>query len=166
MGVAMMAFCIPDTRGQSIGPSILNTSGGYGTIAGNDYEWSVGELAMVNTYTSAAVTVTQGLLQPAYGSLGVAKTQPVVSGLRVFPNPSSAIVNVQYSSPGSGIMNYRVMDVTGQLLQTGSVKLVPGVNTQQVNISTFAEGNYMLEVECSVTGMAAQQMSYKIQKLN
>ena len=67
------------SRAQSIGPAIVNASGN--TFAQGDmiYEWSIGELALVETMINASGSITNGLLQP------VIPTQIITDGFLVFP---------------------------------------------------------------------------------
>ena len=68
------------SRAQSIGPAIVNAAGN--TYAQGDmiYEWSLGELALVETMINASGSITNGLLQP------VLPTQIITEGFPLFPN--------------------------------------------------------------------------------
>lgn len=160
-------FAAPLARGQSIWPSTLNATGGSGIIGGNVYDYSIGEIALVNTFTTASIIVTQGLLQTDLhdGTNAVAATSKVVSQLQVFPNPSKALVNVQFNAACSGKMNLALRDITGRLILQQKVDVLPGSNLQQVDISSLAAAIYMLEVAITPAEGIAETSSYKIQKL-
>lgn len=164
--VALLFMAIPHAKGQSIGPSTINAAGGYATLSGNEYEWSIGEMTMVSTFSTSAIVVTQGVLQPAFGSLDVKTTQNLTDGLLVFPNPANTTVNIQYTATDNGKLNYRLMDVVGRVILSDSKDLKIGVNTLPLNIANLAEGTYLLEVTCDIHNISGQTMSYKIQKLN
>lgn len=151
-------------RGQSITPSVINNMGGSGTIAGNTYEWSVGEI-MVSTFTTSSVIVTQGVLQPKSGTSDV-PVLPVLSGINVFPNPSNSAVNIQFNSQDNGTLSYRLMDVAGRVIFENSSEVRPGMVTKQFDISQLAVANYMLQVFLRPVNGAETSNTFKIQKLN
>ena len=65
--LAILSFVITgDANGQTAAPYITNVAGGsYHTDTSYaQYEWSVGELAVIETYTSANIIITNGVLQP------------------------------------------------------------------------------------------------------
>jgi len=160
--VAMAA--LPDARGQSIGPSVMNSNGGSGTAAGNTFEWSIGEL-MVHTSTSASVIVTEGVLQPNMSTTGVG-TVSLASQLDVFPNPSSSIVNIKFTAPHEGTLYYRLVDVLGRVLQESTAEVRSGITTRQLDITSLACASYMLHVTYKTAGAQQESTTYKIQKLN
>lgn len=49
---------------QTVGPTTLNTTGNSHTQGDITYEWSVGEMALVETMITTKLSVTNGLLQP------------------------------------------------------------------------------------------------------
>ncbi len=161
--VAMLAG-LPSVRGQSITPSVLNASGGSGTIGSNTFEWSVGEI-MVATLSSTSLIVTQGVLQPKGGPASIAD-DPLTPRLDVFPNPSSSVVNIQFNSPGSGTLISRVIDVTGKVLIEDAATVKQGSTTRQLDIRQFACATYMLQVTYKTEDNTEKSTTYKIQKLN
>lgn len=154
----------PMVRGQSITPSVINNTGGSGTIGSNTYEWSVGEI-MVNTFTASTVIVTEGLLQPNLSSTGIATT-PAITGISVFPNPSSSVVNIQLDAKSEGSLTYRLMDVAGRLITENTCEIKAGNVIRQLDIKNLASANYMLQVFYKAQGAEEQASTFKIQKLN
>lgn len=161
--LAMLAAS-PNVRGQSIGPSVLNATGGTGTAGGNTFEWSVGE-TMVSTFTSSSIIVTQGVLQPTSGTTEIVDNK-LATRLDVFPNPASAVVNVQFNAPGQGTLTYRLTDLLGRVMQEKAVEVNAGTTTKQLNIKDLACATYMLQVLYKTKGNNEESATYKIQKLN
>lgn len=60
----LIAFFVQNSRAQDIGPATVNAAGN--TYTQNDiiYEWSIGEIALVETMISSKGSITNGLLQP------------------------------------------------------------------------------------------------------
>ena len=157
----------PLARGQSIWPSTLNATGGSTYIGGNEFEWSVGEMALVNTFTTSSVIVTQGILQTRFGpgAVDVPSTTNLGDYLQVFPNPATGSINVKYTSNNEGILGLRLMDMTGKLLTEQKAEVKQGTANQKLDISTLAVATYMLEVYMMPTEGKMETTTYKIQKL-
>ena len=164
LGTVVAFMGLPMARGQSIWPSTINASGGSANIGGNNYEWSIGEMTMVSTFTTSTIILTQGLLQPGAGTTGI-KDNTLLSGLQVFPNPSSSVVNIQYNALSEGTLSFRLMDVTGRLLMESSMNMKQGQNTKQLDISNLAVATYMLNISVSPANGAEETTTYKMQKL-
>jgi hypothetical protein len=155
---------MPTVRGQSITPDVINCTGGSGVIAGNTFEWSVGEI-MVSTFTSSSLVVTQGVLQPNPGSSSIAAA-PTLTGMNVFPNPAKSIVNIQFSAPDAGQLIYRLIDVAGRTITEHTSEVKPGEVMRQLDIEKLACANYMLQVFYRAEGKPEATNTWKIQKLN
>jgi type IX secretion system substrate protein len=152
-------------QAQSIGPSTLNSVGNSAPIGGNVFDWSVGEMTMVSTFTTSSIIITQGLLQPAHiAAENVGNVQPL-SGLKVFPNPASSVVNIQYVSPGQGTLSFRLVDLAGKVISNQTAAVTGGTNLETVNVTDLACATYMLEVTVNNGNASSESTSYKIQKL-
>jgi len=49
---------------QSLTPWAINSVGGTSTVSDNIYEWSIGEVALINTMVTPQLLLTNGFLQP------------------------------------------------------------------------------------------------------
>lgn len=150
---------------QSIGPSIINATGGSGAIGSYMYDWSIGELCMVSTYYGSDIIVTQGLLQNDISFAAGVANHTLTDGLQVFPNPASSEVNLRLTSATEGRLSYRLMDMTGKTIKTSMTDIRPGATLEQLNISGLAAATYLLEVSFKTEGTEAEMTSFKIQKL-
>ena len=168
MGAFVLLIGLPTTRGQSIKPNTLNTSGGTQTIGRTEFDWSVGEAALVNTFygpTGKNIIVTQGLLQNEMSTpVKIANTN-LAQHLQVFPNPANSIVNLQYTSPADGMLGYRLMDMAGKVIIQHSGEVKQGIALEQLNISELAAATYLLEVSFKDNSNIDAMTSYKIEKL-
>ncbi len=153
---------------QSLGPSTLNSAGGSRVIGAYEFDWSVGEMTMIATDTSAAnnIIVTQGILQPfTYTNEGVANAT-LTRQLNVYPNPASSVVNIDYTSPVEGTLTYRLMDIAGKEIKSSTINVQQGKTATQVNVGNLANATYMLEITADPNGNGAENVSYKIEKRN
>lgn len=60
----LMTGAISTGRSQIISPYTFNAGGGYGTLAGNTIEVSIGEMSVIQTGVTPNLIVTFGVLQP------------------------------------------------------------------------------------------------------
>lgn len=65
-------FAVVGSKAQSVGAVIVNSAGNTYTQKDITYEWSVGELALVETMLNKQVSITNGLLQPIVSNLNIA----------------------------------------------------------------------------------------------
>ncbi len=159
-----LAITATGTSAQSIGPATFNNAGGSGAIGTNNFDWSVGEMPFVNTYSSSAFVITQGLLQP-YDATASVNDVYVINNLRVFPTPAENTIYLQPAFAGGGIMQWVLQDVAGRTLAANEVKLVTGDEKQTLNMSAFPVGAYMLQVVYKQGGKT-YKAPYKIHKVN
>jgi gliding motility-associated-like protein len=78
--VFLFLFTASAGQAQSVSPAVVNTAGGTFTQSGITYEWSVGELALVETMINAKAGVTNGLLQ------SIPSNQLLTNGFLLYPN--------------------------------------------------------------------------------
>ncbi len=150
---------------QSIGPSILNAAGGSAVIGSDEFEWSIGEMTMVSTLSSSSVVITQGLLQPMPVTLGVPSVNPLAQQLKVFPNPASSIVNVEYTSQAKGSLTYRLLDVAGKTIKSKTTQVDLGSTIIGLDIADLVCAGYLLEVTVNSGNEAKGKASFNIQKI-
>lgn len=151
-------------QAQSIGPSTLNAAGGSRAIGGNTYEWSVGEMAVVSTFSGPSLVVTQGLLQPNMVSNSVGNVPGKITALNVYPNPvSDGQLYLSPSFHNGGQLIYRLTDAAGKLVLSHTTTLLSGKELQTISMHAYAAGQYTLSVEWQdARGTAIN--NYKIQK--
>lgn len=87
------------SQAQTVTPAIVNVSGNTYTDSGITYEWSVGEMALVETLMNTKGSITNGLLQP------VALGQPAAN------NNATTVTATNILSPnGDGKNDYWVVN--------------------------------------------------------
>jgi len=156
------SLCI---RAQGIGPSTLNASGGSGSIGSHEFDWSVGEISLVSTFTSGSVIVTQGVLQPFDAWPVEIEHTALLKQLKVFPNPAESVVNIAYTAQTEGVIAYLLMDMTGKEFQSGTILFKSGGANKQLNITSLPCASYMLEITVANEQGIKESTSYKIQKI-
>jgi len=162
---------------QSVGPQVINCSGGSYDPPGNfRLDWSVGEMTLVNTMQSGLYVITNGFLQPTkYGTIKGKEEQTLLreardvtlQSIQVFPNPASDFVTVNLDMPGSGQVRMLLYDQNGRQLWSRDMLKKPAKSSERTALSTFPQGNYLLLVEWRPSkGGPATTGSFKIIKMN
>jgi hypothetical protein len=80
----------------------------------------------------------------------------VASVENIHPNPSTGDVNFDLVSTGEGTALVEVMDITGRVVLSSSSAIKDGKNTMKVDISSLAQGSYILRVSmgcCNFSSM-------------
>ncbi len=152
-------------QGQTISPAAINASGGSKDIGGNTYEYSIGEMTLVHTASTANIVVTQGLLQPAEtASTDVADLTLPADMLTVYPNPFEDMIYIQPNAQGGAVLTLTLMDITGRRIHQQDATLESGNEKQSIRLSAIAAGTYMLQAV--VTHSNQNRVgNFKIQKL-
>jgi hypothetical protein len=152
---------------QSTSPFTINSMGGSTTINNNIYDWSFAEMTMVNTFSTANLIVTQGVLQNQSDSIANSIKTPTASlqKILVYPNPAQDILYFESDYKTASKLNYILVDVAGKTIMSKDVNVSTGSNKQSIDLSTLPKGIYILEI----TGIQENKpfmQSYKVQKTN
>lgn len=151
-----------NAKAQQSTPFIVNSMGGTATINNTFYDWSFGEMLLVNTFSTPNLIVTQGVLQPeSYGGpSGINTPTSAIKNIKIYPNPSQDIIYIQSDDKTERKFQYTLMDVSGKILTNEE-----GEKTQTINLSGFPAGMYMLKITV-VEQQQTLSQTYKIQKIN
>jgi hypothetical protein len=144
-------------------PSEINSTGGSATYKTITYDWSVGEMAAVETFAIPELTITQGYLQP-YVLKGT-KVEQITDQQKivVFPDYGKQTFTLVTSFEKPGKLNYQLIDLNGRILRHEEVK-VSGMNFKQsVDLTNYPHGMYLLKTSYTTHDESVFQ-SFKIQK--
>ena len=151
--------------GQKNSPVTINAVGGQSVVNNNTYEWSIGELVLVNTFSSPSLVVTQGVLQPFQKDNSVDPAgNYLAANLKLYPVPTDATLYLQPNFSAGSKLNYVVQDVTGKQLLKKEVQLGTGIERQTINMSAFASATYIVTVQLTEQGKTYLQ-SFKVEKI-
>ena len=165
----LVAFCF----GQSITPSVINTSGG--TFNDPNYyfrfDWSVGELALANQMQSAdgLYVLTNGLLQPYSSMPGHINNTTTFdeNEIHVFPNPASSYLEIDFNTRQHGKVRFMLYDNIGQKIYDKSFLSYGLDRIERINVATLPAGMYMLYVQLDpIAGSYLKKGAFKIAKTN
>lgn len=124
-----------------IAQNTVGASGGSGTTASGTVSWTVGQ-PVTSTVTDGEHTLTQGFQQPwAEVGTGVEENTTTASDIRVYPNPTRHLLNVEM--PGANEKNeLQLLDATGRI-----VLQAPATGDRtELDLHDYGTGNYFLRI--------------------
>ncbi|MEO8150604.1 MAG: SBBP repeat-containing protein [Bacteroidia bacterium] len=153
-----LTFC----AGDSV---VLNANTGTGLT----YKWKKGTAtlsgATLASYTAktaatykVVVTNSNGCSKTSAGKtvvINCKEGQTAEQGLALYPNPSDEMVNLNFMAASATTYMVTVIDVTGRTVLSQSITSEAGDNNTELNISSLANGIYLLKL----TSGSAEQVT-------
>jgi len=133
-------------QSQTLSPTVVSSAGGYFTSASASLSFTVAEMTMVQTFTTAGNILTQGFQQPEDMSVSIPETSTVSGEIMIYPNPTNGNFTLSYVSNENSETTIRLYNLVGQVVQSKTVSQIKGLNTVNFDISSFSQGIYMLEL--------------------
>ncbi len=160
-------FVAVSIRAQTLSPTIINSTGGTGTINGIIYDYSFGEVTMIETYSTPNLIVTQGVLQSRTDTTaaGIESSwfkAPVVS---VYPNPAQQLVTFESENALAEKLNYELTDINGKIITSREIRCSGRMVKEEINLNGLSVGIYLLKITVTAGNQTGTQTS-KIQKNN
>ena len=155
----MFAGIIP-LHSQTLLPTVVSSAGGYFTTASASLSFTVAEMTMVQTFTTAGNILTQGFQQPEDLNVSIAETPTLTGGILVYPNPTNGYFTLSYMSNENAETTICMYNLVGQIIFSKSLFQVKGLNTVNFDISSFSQGIYMLELTLK-NGSGVKKVSYQ-----
>jgi Secretion system C-terminal sorting domain len=123
---------------------VIASAGGYNVNGDLSISWTLGE-TIIPTFTSqdGTLILTHGFQQQLIIT-AEQENLAVLVNLKVFPNPSSDFINIQFDSPLDGEVNIYIIDSQGRLIKTDIVE--PSMVDKQINLQDVPAGIYYLRL--------------------
>ena len=131
-------FCLPKLMAQNA----TLASGGNATGSGGSSSYSVGQLVYTNQVGSNGST-NQGVQQPIeIFALGTNDFPEITLTMSVYPNPTSALVNLSIANYTLENIQYQLFDLNGRSIQTNKILQ----KETQISLENLANAIYFLTV--------------------
>jgi len=152
---------------QDVTPSIINSSGGSAEAGYYQFEWSVGEMSLVNQAQSSDgfYVLTNGLLQPYVNSPAYFDKQHVFGPdeLHIFPNPANKYVEIDFSTKQQGKAWFKLFDVVGKRVYDKTFVSYGLDHIEIIALDKLPAGMYMLYIQLNpFVGSYIKKGVYKI----
>jgi hypothetical protein len=162
----ILACCIHCIAAQSISPSVISTAGGLASSESGSLSYTIGEMAMIETFSTKANVLTQGFQQP--WDFITAIDDPASSiGIAVYPNPASGFFYVHLQSTLYAEAQLTVTNVLGSQIFHELVDISTGSVVHRINTAHLPAGIYVLAVKgLNQQGKDVRPVSTKIHIAN
>jgi hypothetical protein len=153
---------------QSVGPQVVNTSGGSYSFGYTVIDWSVGELPLVKTLANPLVVITNGFLQPFTDRPANINNNSVFGSeeILVFPNPSTTYVEINFLTRHKGKVSLKLYDEIGQKVYEKEFYHYGFGRIEKIDMQQWSASSYFLDVVLEPeAGSVGKKGSYKIIKL-
>ena len=130
--------------GSASAQEVISSGGNHHENSSAMISYTLGEAATF-TGSSSENILTQGFHQTNLTVTGI--EEPMSIGLKVFPNPTSDKVVVEFDDPQSGVQ-LMLFDANGRLIDQKSV--MQNQHRTEFDLGQVASGNYFLKVHDAV----------------
>lgn len=152
IGMALLCpFC---THAQQV----VNVSGGSASTGYYRFDWSVGELCLVDSYNQINFILENGFLHPGTERPGGNSNNFFAKGdIMIFPNPaySNAELNILVQQPG--VVNLQLVDVLGRVVFSKQFNYNGVGHIERLDVLRYRAGTYFVHLLLTPTDLAHQQ---------
>jgi hypothetical protein len=165
--VFLFVFC---SNAQNIAPSVFNSGGGNFRSGYYQFEWSVGELSLIGDMTSSnnSLVITNGFIQPFTHYPAKDNTNALFGNdeIKVFPNPASSFVEINFLTKQKGRITITFYDGSGKKVYAVSDSYYGVGMIKRIPVSKLPSEVYMLHVDLDPQpGSVAKRGVYKVIKI-
>jgi Secretion system C-terminal sorting domain len=168
---AVLLTCLGLVRvqGQSLTPTVLAVGGDYFVNASGNaaLSFTIGEMALVQTYSTPTYHLTNGFQQPSFELVGIQETE-FVELFEVYPNPASDYLHVRYDLRFPGLLQLQLFSMNGvEVMPVYLDRYSSGLREEAFDLQGIAQGMYFLRVSYQAPGRGIDHIShYKINVIN
>jgi hypothetical protein len=169
-GISVLLFISIPCFSQSITPSVVNVAGGNSQNGYYQFEWSVGEMSLVNQMQSAQslFVLTNGFLQPYILNPGANNpyNQFGANEIKVFPTPASTYIEVDFFTHQQGRLKLSLYNAIGQKMYSAELQSFGVDLIHRIPVNGFNNGTYLLHIELEANpNFFSKKGAYKIIKI-
>ena len=137
----ILLFLIKNTSiAQKITSQVIDVSGGTHRANGYSMTYSLGQTA-VTMLKSSNYIITQGFQQPLNNiSTQSEETQSIDFQATVFPNPTSALLNLNLQGNLEQTWQMQIVNIKGQIVRNETLQQAEN----QFDVSNFPNGEYFI----------------------
>jgi len=168
--IVVVFFFFYCTNAQSVAPSVINAGGGTFQAGYYQFEWSLGELALVGEINSSnnSLVITNGFIQPFIQYPASNNTNNIFGNdeIKVFPNPASSYVEINFLTKQMGRITLSFYDGSGRKILSGTDAYYGVGLIKRIPVSQLPNEVYMLHVDLDpYPGYSSKKGVYKIIKI-
>jgi hypothetical protein len=147
---------------------VVNVSGGSATSGYYRFDWSVGELCLVDSYNQVNFILENGFLHPGTERPGNNSNNFFARGdIMVFPNPAYVNTEINITVQQPGIVNMQLVDVLGRIMLSKQFNYNGVGHIEKLDVQRYRAGTYFVHVVLTPTDASQPQRKgvYKLTHL-
>jgi hypothetical protein len=123
---------------------VIASAGGYNINGALSISWTLGE-TIIPTFTSqdGSLILTHGFQQKLIVTT-VEENLDLLVNIKVFPNPASEVLNIQFEAPVEGEIVLSILDSQGRLVKRDIIEST--MVEKQINLQDIPAGIYYLRM--------------------
>jgi hypothetical protein len=123
---------------------VIASAGGYNVNGGLSISWTLGE-TIIPTFTSqdGSLALMHGFQQRLVIT-AIEENLDVITKIKVFPNPASEVLNIQFEEPVDGEIVLSILDSQGKLIKSDIIEST--IIEKQINMQDLATGIYYIRM--------------------
>src|SRR4030095_2298689 len=153
---------------QSISSSVINACGGTSNSY-YQFEWSIGEMSLVNQMQSGdLLIVSNGFFQPyiLFPVTFYVREQFAAEEIKILPNPASSFVEINFFTKQRGQVTFDFYDMLGRKVYTQQITCNGVDLIHRIPLTNLPGGAYVLRITLDADlGYLSKHGSYKILKI-
>ena len=144
LGAALLMCTL--SYAQSIAPQSVNSGGTKMSQSNGSLSFTVGELVVLNLSDSEGNTLGGGFTAGAtLTTVSIHETDATLLDIKVFPNPTSDLVNIQINHSTIDQVLLTITDLQGKEVYNGKYAGIS--NVIGINTASYATGTYVLSLK-------------------
>jgi hypothetical protein len=164
--ILLLLLCPYFSSAQEASPSIINVTGGSAVSGYYRFDWSVGEMCIIDSYSKPNCILENGFLHA-----GTERPHPpkgidffAVGDIMIFPNPVYSIAELNLNLPQPGRVNMRLINVLGKPVEIRQFDYNGVGRIEKIDLQRYPAGSYMLQVTLSPTDQSTPERkgTYKL----
>jgi hypothetical protein len=155
-------------KGQSISPSVINAGGATSHARSFSLEWSIGEIALVNTMQAPdeRLMLTNGFLQPDKFDRLQPSQAFTKEEVTILPNPTRGQVAVWINTREQGFFTLSVHDAAGKELFRKKGGSFGSNVVERFDLTAHPAGSYFVVINLNrLWSFGTKQGTFRVVKL-
>jgi hypothetical protein len=156
-----LLFSLNSVDAQSLSPFVITSGGGFFSASSASLSFTIGEMAMVQTFSNSGGILTQGFQQPPPNPItAIDPTGLPGVLLKIFPSPTTGKVYFSLTTPYAINISGSLISAIGQKISTIQIHQSSGQYIYEYNWDKLSSGVYIIEL------IMSKQASTSYKKIN
>lgn len=125
---------------------VLNASGGFASKSNYSFEWSIGEMASVKTWSGDSLLLTEGFCQPLLSLFSSPGNSSSADLFQVYPNPANEEIYIKGIVSNPGIGELSIHDISGRKIRSKRI-LLNEQWKEKIYINDLPPGKYLFRIQ-------------------